>query len=534
VTTAGKNYLLAALLALVTLGVYGPTTKSHFIEFDDPAYITSNAHVQQGLTLHNIAWAFTSLDEANWHPLTWLSHMMDVQLFGLNPAGHHATSIVIHATNAAFLFLILAGATGCRWRSLLVAALFALHPLNVENVAWVAERKSLLCMFFSLATVAFYGRYTHAPNRKSYLCVAIAFALALMSKPMAVTLPVLLLLFDYWPLNRINPDNTPQYTALIREKIPLFIMSIASSIITIMAQHRGHAVSDLVHLPLSQRLANAAVATVTYARRTFWPNDLSYFYPHPGASLSIAAILTAIVILIAVTALVYRFRDHRPLVVGWLMFLIALLPVIGILQVGMQAMADRYAYLPTIGLFIAVVWELADLVEPEPMSRLVAAGAAICAVATLTGCTAITQLYWYDNLTLFTRAHQVTHVPNSYIETNYAAALLDHHRDVEALEHFREVEQLAPNDFVPHYNVGHLLAKQSSFAAAADEYQQALRCAKQPAARARVLYSLGITYMNLGESQQAADAFEELLKLDPNHQQAQAMLQTLRNSAAKQ
>ena len=523
-----STWLLAFSLALATMITFVPSTKCLFVEFDDPAYVTANTHVRQGLTLHNVGWAFTSFDEANWHPLTWLSHMADVQLYGLAPSGHHFTSVAIHAINAAFLFLLLQAATGCRWRSLLVAALFAFHPMNVENVSWISERKSLLCMFFSLATVALYGRYTRAPHRKRYIAVIVAFVLALMSKPMAVTLPVLLLLFDYWPLKRIGSgDGMAKFAQLAREKIPLFAISVASSIVTIIAQKRGNAVSDLVHLPLSERLTNAAVATVTYVRRTFWPNDLSYFYPHPGSSLSLAKVLAALLILVAISAVVYRFRAHRPLVVGWLMFLIALLPVIGILQVGMQAMADRYAYLPTIGIYIAVVWELADFIERHRIPRMVPAAAAICVVLNLAACTAVTQSYWYDNLSLFSRARKVARVPNSYIETNYAAALLDHQREDEALEHFRVAAQISPNDFVPHYNIGHILASRGDFSAAASEYEVALRCAKHPTSRARVLYSLGITYLNLGDRPRAADTFTQLLQIQPDHKQARAFLDSL-------
>jgi protein O-mannosyl-transferase len=527
-TRERTQWILAALLALATLAVYAPTLRNGFVEFDDPAYVTANTHVQQGLTWHNVAWAFTSFDEANWHPLTWLSHMADVQLYGLSPAGHHATSILIHALNAVFLFLLLQRATGYTWRSLLVAVLFALHPMNVENVSWIAERKSLLCMFFTFVTVACYGRYVASPTTKRYLAVVATFALALMSKPMAVTLPVLLLLLDYWPLERASFNGyEPTFLTLIREKLPLFAMSAVSSVITIVAQKRGNAVSDLVHLPLSERLANAAVATVTYARRTFWPNDLSYFYPHPGANLAAWKIIAAVLLLIAATYVVIRFRQRRHLLVGWFLFLVALLPVIGILQVGSQAMADRYAYLPTIGLFIAIVWALGDWIESEHIPPLVPAGAAICVVLTLASCTAITQMYWHDNLTLFARAHRVAQVPNSYIETNYAAALLDHHRDAEALEHFRAAEQLAPNDFVPHYNVGHILAQHGDFNAAATEYEQALRNAREPDSRARVLYSLGITYMNLENRQQAADAFTKLLQIEPDNKQARAFLEML-------
>jgi hypothetical protein len=309
-------------------------------------------------------------------------------------------------------------------------------------------------------------------------------------------------------------------------------MSAASSIITIVAQHRGHAVSDLQHLPLSERLANAAVSTLTYVRRTFWPSDLSYFYPHPGANLPTATLVTAVFILVVISALVYRFREHRYLVVGWGIFLIALLPVIGILQVGMQAMADRYAYLPTIGIFIAIVWLVGDFIAARRFALTVPAALAIATLATFSAVTIATEHYWYDNLTLFTRAEQAARAPNSYIETNLAAALLDHHREAEALQHFRVAEQLAPGEFVPHYNVGHLLASQQDFAGAAAEYQQALACAKQPESRARVLNSLGVTYMNLGDHRQASDAFQQLLAIQPDNAKARAFLDMLQKDAA--
>jgi protein O-mannosyl-transferase len=535
-TSDRTTWLLAALLALSTLLLYVPTLHNGFIQFDDPAYVTENSHVRAGLTFHGIAWAFTSLDESNWHPLAWISHLTDVQLYGLTPAGHHFTSILIHALNAAFLFLILYRGTGCRWRSLFVAALFALHPMNVENVAWVAERKSLLCMFFSLATVACYARYVRAPNRRRYFLLILAFALALMSKPMAVTLPVLLLLLDFWPLDRIHlHDSAQTFSAqaahLFVEKIPLFVMSVGSSIVTIVAQHRGGAVSDFQHLPFSERFSNAIVATVTYARRTIWPNDLSYFYPHPGATLSRAAFWLSLAILITITALVFPFRRHRYFAFGWMFFLISLLPVIGLLQVGMQSMADRYAYLPTIGLFIAIVWGLGDIVARFRIPSPVPAVLAIASLAGFATCTFVTEHYWFDSLTLFTRAQQVSHIPNSYIETNLAAALLDHHRDREALEHFREAAKLAPNDFIPHYNLGYLLAQQHDFAAAASEYEEALRCTRQPANRARVLYSLGIAYLNLGDRRKAADAFKMLLELDPGNSQARQLLDDLQRDS---
>jgi Flp pilus assembly protein TadD len=515
-------WLLAALLGLATLVVYCPILRNGFIEFDDPGYVTANARVQAGLSWNNVAWAFSSFEMGNWHPLAWMSHMLDCQLFGVHPAGHHATSIVLHALNAVLLFLLLQKATGFRWRSLLVAGLFAFHPLNVETVAWVAERKSLLSMLFSLATIGLYGWYARAPDWWRYLAVMAGLALALLSKPMAVTLPVILLLLDYWPLGRLGPGANGagagrQALKLVLEKTPLFLMSLASSWITVVAQKRGEAVSSIASLPISARLENTAVAYATYLRRMVWPNDLSYFYPHPGSHLPLWKVSAAVVVLLSISMLVYRFRQRRYLVFGWVLFLVTLLPVIGIVQVGSQSMADRYAYIPLIGLFIAAVWELAELSGRLGVPVAGQAGAALVLLAAAATCTAATERYWHDNVTLFSRAHDVTPTPDLEIETNLAAALNDEGRTSEALVHFRNVESMAPNTFTAHYNVGYLLAGAGDNPGAVKEFQDALRFARQPANRARALNSLGIAYLNLGESPQAIQTFTELIAIQPDN-----------------
>ena len=521
-------WLLAALLGLATLVAYCPALRNGFIEFDDPGYVTANPRVQAGLSWKNAAWAFSTFDMANWHPLTWLSHMSDCQLFGVHPAGHHATSIVLHALNAVLLFLLLQKGTGFRWRSLLVAALFALHPLNVETVAWVAERKSLLSMLFSLCTIGLYGWYARAPRWWKYLAVVAGFALALLSKPMAVTLPVVLLLLDYWPLGRLwsgadAPGWGRQALKLVTEKAPLFLMSVVSSWITILAQKRGGAMSSVTTLPIPQRLENAAVSYVQYIRRMFWPNDLSYFYPHSGQGLPLWKASVAAMVLLSISMLVYRFRQHRQLVFGWVLFIVTLLPVIGIVQVGLQSMADRYAYIPLIGLFIAAIWELADVSRKLRVPAFGQAIVALVLVALAANCTLETEKYWRNNLTLFSRAHDVTPTPNLYIETNLAAALNDEGRTTEALVHFRNAESIAPNTFTSHYNVGYLLASAGDNAGAVKEFQDALRFSRGPANKIRALNGLGIAFLNLGDNQQAVRTFTELIAIQPDSAASMAL-----------
>jgi protein O-mannosyl-transferase len=302
-------------------------------------------------------WAFTSTAEANWHPLTWLSHMLDVQLFGLRPAGHHAQGVLWHAVNVVLLFLLLAKATGFMGRSAVVAGLFAVHPLNVESVAWVSERKTVLCTFFLLLALAAYGWYVKRPRASRYLLVALLFALGLMAKPMVITLPFLLLLVDFWPLQRF--PQTP-ISRLVLEKIPLLALSAASAVITLYAQRTGGAVGSTQLLPLSMRVKNAIYSYFIYADKALWPSQLAVFYPHPEGSLALWKVLGAAAVLITITAVFWHFRERRYLLAGWLWFLITLAPVIGIVQVGRQAWADRYAYFPLWGLFVIGVWLLSE------------------------------------------------------------------------------------------------------------------------------------------------------------------------------
>jgi protein O-mannosyl-transferase len=520
-------WMLAALLAVATLAVYYPATRNGFVDFDDPLYVTQNQHVQAGLSWRNVAWAFRSIEAANWHPLTWISHMADRQFFGLNPTGHHAVSVLLHAINAVLLFLLLEKATGFRWRSLCVAGLFALHPLNVETVAWISERKSLLSLLFSLLAVASYGWYVRtselarAQKWRRYLAVMFFFALALLSKPMAVTLPLVLLIMDYWPLERLPvPFSTSdiqlvckQLGTLLVEKIPLFVMSIASSWITVVAQHRGQAMTSNAVLTLKERLENAIVSYAKYIGKMFWPSGLSYYYPHPGNRLTAWEILAAAALLLASTATVWRYRERRHLVFGWKLFVVTLLPVIGIVQVGLQAMADRYAYIPLIGLFVMIVWEVSEAAQRWHVPAAAQAGLASLLAVAFAAVTMINIGYWHKSVTLCTHAREVIPFANTRIETNLGAALLDSGRTAEGIEHFKIAESLAPNMFIPHFNIGYALAQTGDNSRAVSELQEALRTASSAEERARALNSMAVAYLDLGANAQAAQAFSELLEL---------------------
>jgi protein O-mannosyl-transferase len=523
-------WVLAVLLAVATLAVYFPAARNGFVDFDDPLYVTQNQHVQAGLSWRNVAWAFRSIDAANWHPLTWISHMADCQFFGLNPTGHHAVSVLLHAINAVLLFLLLNKATGCRWRSLCVAGLFALHPLNVETVAWISERKSLLSMLFSLIALAYYGWYARAPEQaravrwRCYLGVLLFFALALLSKPMAVTLPLVLLILDYWPFERLPAPLSVSGVGLVFkrlgkllvEKIPLFAMSIASLWITVVAQHRGQAMTSNAVLTLKERVGNAIVSYAKYIGKMFWPNGLSYYYPHPGSRLPLWEILAAAALLLAITATVWRYRERRHLVFGWKLFVVTLLPVIGIVQVGLQAMADRYAYIPLIGLFVMIVWEVGEAARRWRVSVAAQAGAASLTAIAFAAVTVINIGYWHDSVTLCTHAREVIPFANTRIETNLGAALLDSGRSAEGIEHFKIAESLAPNMFIPHFNIGYAWAQTGDNSHALPELQEALRTASSTEERARALNSIAVAYLDLGENEQAVRTFSELLELQPS------------------
>ncbi len=515
-----KPILLGALLVLGTLLLYCSVAHHEFLTFDDDMYVTRNIHVSTGLNLDNVVWAFTSFYAANWHPLTWISHMVDCQLFGLNSGPPHLVNVVLHAVNVLLLFLLLQRATGAVWRSFLVAALFAVHPLNVETVAWVAQRKSLLCTFFSLVTIAAYGWYIRRPDGKKYLVVVAAFALALMSKPMAVSLPLALLLLDYWPLDRYK--DVPfrnKWIRLSMEKLPLLAMSAASSAVTMVAQRSGGAVAEASLLPLSLRLGNAAVAYVAYIRKMFWPVNLAAYYPHPGHSLSWSDATLSTVILVAITVAVLYFHRTRYLAMGWFLFVTMLIPVIGIVQVGGQAMADRYAYAPCIGLFIIIAWGLNSIVHATALPRVVPAVAALCLILAFAAVTSHSLQYWQSGVTLFTRASIVADRPDFIIDDHLADALFYAGRYDEAFQHYQEACALESNEDC-HYHMAEILLNRRQFRDALEQYQLAGSLTDRKDVALRCLITSGKILLDLGDYETAETKFATALRIDPNNNTA--------------
>jgi tetratricopeptide (TPR) repeat protein len=519
--------VLSLLLVVLTLGLYNQANHFSFISYDDDRYVYENPHVQAGLAWSTVKWALTSTDEANWHPLTWMSHALDCQLFRLNPAGHHLSSILLHAVNAVLLFLLLWRATRRMGLSFFVAALFALHPLNVESVAWVAERKNVLSTMFFFLTLGAYGWYALNPGWRRYLAVAGLLVCGLASKPMLVTLPFVLLLLDYWPLQRIQgwvePSETltaKQFTAarLVLEKLPLLALAGGSAIITLHAQRAAGAVSAL-RFALGVRLKNAIFCYAMYVGKAVWPTRLAALYPHPGNSLAIWKVSLAAVFLIATSTLVVKFRTRRYLVSGWLWFLGTLVPVIGLIQVGNQAMADRYAYVPLIGIFLMVTWGLGDLARNRKLTVAWAVVPAICALAALSVITYRQIGYWRNGMNLWTHALQVTE-RNFVAEDSLGAALVQQQRFDEAFPHFLKAAQYEPNDPAARLNIGAYLHQHGHIADAIRLYKLALALTPDARLRSTTYDNLGTAYRQLGEDAKAEAALEQSVQLNPNQSNA--------------
>jgi protein O-mannosyl-transferase len=521
-----KPMLLGALLVLATLLLYGRVAHHEFLDFDDGPYITQNIHVTTGLNFSNVVWAFTSFDQSNWHPLTWLSHMADCQLFGLNSGPPHFANVVLHAANVVLLFWLLQTATGAVWRGFFVAALFAVHPLNVETVAWVAQRKSLLCMLFSLLTIAAYGGYVRRPDWKKYMAVVAAFALALLSKPMAVSLPLVLLLLDYWPLER--HEDLPfrrRWTRLSLEKLPLLLMSAASSVVTTVAQRSGNAVVEISALPLSVRIENSIVSYVAYVGKTFWPAKLAVFYPHPEHSLPWPDVTAAAAFLASITIAVLYFHRARYPVMGWFLFVLTLIPVIGIVQVGHQAMADRYAYVPCIGLFIIIAWGLSDIVTAAAIPRVLPAVAALCLISAFASATAHYLPYWQNGVELFTRARLVADEPDPTLEEGLADALFSAGRLDEAFPHYKEACVLRPDFAFCHYHMAEILLQRRQLRGALEQYQVAGKLTDQKDMVISCLITSGQILMDSGDYDSAEIEFAAALQIDPTNNIASALRQ---------
>jgi Tfp pilus assembly protein PilF len=506
--------VLCLLLVVVTLALYNSTSSHPFVNYDDDRYITDNLHVRAGLTWDSVRWAFTSFDEANWHPLTWLSHELDCQLFKLNPAGHHYTNVLLQSVNVVLLFLVLEWATGFTWRSLLVALLFAVHPVNVESVAWVAERKNLLSMMFLLLGLAAYGRYVRRPHIKAYLPVAVLFACGLMAKPMVITFPFILLLWDYWPLQRMGVARAERrrFASLALEKLPLFALCAGSAVITMLAQSEGGAVRSVREFPFADRLGNAVVAYARYLLDMVWPARLAPMYPYSAQGLAPWQVALAAALIAAITILVIRYRKHRYLPVGWFWFLGTLVPMIGLVQVGAQAMADRYAYLSFVGLFIIVCWGAADLSECQRVPKSWLAVATLAVLVCLSSLTYRQLSFWKDNVTLWQHTLNVTK-QNFVAEDNLGGALLAEARVEPAMIHFRRAVQINPGDPVGNLNLAAYDQQHGKLQESITLYQGVLRMTPDYRLRATVFSNLGSAYRNLHQYDLAQQSYEQALQL---------------------
>lgn len=531
-----QTWLIVAALAAFTAILYWPMVHHPFISIDDHEYIQDTPQVSSGLTLAGVRWAFTTGHASNWHPLTWISHMFDCTLFGLNPGGHHFMNLLFHAANAALLFLMLRQLTGATFRPAFVAALFAWHPLHVESVAWASERKDVLCaLFWFLATMA-YVRFVRERQARHYRLTLILFGLGLMSKPMLVTFPFVLLLLDFWPLRRcrlkwLSPtagpgDVSPEtLVALVREKIPLFALAMTSSVVTYFVQSRGGAVSSLQAISPLLRLENAVISYARYVSKTFWPTELAAIYPYPR-SWPLVTVLSAVslVALISVGAL-WAARRRGYWLVGWFWFLGTLVPTIGLVQVGSQSMADRYTYIPSIGLFIAVAWGLHELVAKRP--RVLVGALATLGVATVAACgvAARKQLAtWRSSEALFRHALAVT--KDNYIALDGLGSALDHDgRAEEAFKLIEESVRLEPRYPEAQYDLGTLLMRRGDYERAIVHFRNALRDNSKFAAAHS---NLGTTFLRQGNLVEAEKCFRQALALQPSNAEAYYNLATLR------
>jgi tetratricopeptide (TPR) repeat protein len=583
-------FVLAGLAAL-TIAAYAPVWSFGFVSLDDPLYVSGNPHVTSGLTADSIAWAFTAGYAANWHPVTWMSHMLDVSLFGVSAPAMHVVSLTLHLANTLLLFTVLRRLTRAFWPCAAVAALFAVHPLHIESVAWIAERKDVLSTFWWLVTMWLYVRYVEARSPGRYALVLASFAVALMAKPMVVTLPFVLLLLDYWPLQRLTflgiepgavqgpgfgvhgvrtgtavakrgptpqasrlkpAPQAPSLKTLLLEKAPLLLLAAASSLITYVVQRSAGAMNDFGSVPLGMRVENAVVSYGRYARDMVWPSGLAVFYPFPRV-LPIETVLLALVVLAAITAGAIALRRRAPyVIVGWLWYLGTLVPVIGIVQVGAQARADRYTYVPLIGLFIAIAWGASTLIarlreSARPIAGAVLMAAVVLPLAVLTN---IQLKYWHDPMSLWQRAlnavtdnyradaslgmlylaqgetaQAVSHFERAVTfepdfmeaQLNLALLLAEHGQLDEAMPHFREVVRITPNSSRAHTDLGQALAQQGQFAEAITELQRGVDLDPSSA----------IAESNLGaalaQTDRLADAlphFEAAVRLQPDYETA--------------
>ena len=509
--------VVALLLIASTLLLYAPIKDHQFINFDDNTYVTNNNWVKRGLTWQSARWAMTTLEPSFWHPVTWLSHIWDVQLFGLNPAGHHLTNLLLHLANVLLLFGVLQQMTGAVWRSALVAFLFTLHPLNVESVAWVAERKNVLSTLFWLLTIGAYVGYVRKPGWGRYLGMMGVFVLGLMAKPMLVTLPCVLLLLDYWPLARLGngwKEFRKRLPRLVIEKLPLFIPVTVISVVTMEASSQAGTLTSWEGLTLGTRVANAVLAYGLYLKKMVWPTDLTLFYPHPGSSWGIGSVALAALVLGGISLAVWwQGRSYRYLVVGWLWYLGTMFPVSGIIQVGGQSMADRYTYVPFMGLFIITVWGTTDLMRNMRLRREWLVVAALCMLMPLTVLSRVQLSYWESTSRLFEHALLVTS-NNHLAHTVLGLESMKKREFVRAEEQFMEAIKFGPKYAPAYNNLGLTLLEQERFDEAVELFSQSWKLNPNSV---DALNNLGLVWLRQGKFREAALLFSQAIEVDPNH-----------------
>jgi len=530
-----RTFVLCLLLTVLVLVFYNPVTRNGFLNYDDDGYITANPHVRAGLSWATVKWSFTTYDKANWHPFTWLSHALDCQLFGLNPAGPHYVNVLLHAADAVLLFLLLQNATGFSWRSWMVAAWFALHPINVESVAWAAERKNVLSTLFFLLALYSYGWYARRPGLGRYSAVFFGFALSLLSKPQVITFPFLLFLWDYWPLGRLGGlvGAEPSVQAsksssgwLVLEKIPLLLLSAASAVITMKAQKAGGAVKPFSQYSVLLRVETAVISYVRYIGKAFWPSRLAALYPHPTILYPVWEFVAALLLLLVVTVVVIRVsviqaRDRRYLAVGWLWFLGSLVPMIGLIQVGSQSMADRYAYIPLVGLFIMATWLVADWAQAHHFSVQWLAIPVISGLLVL-GLLSYRQVgYWHDPESFW--LHTLALTKDNYVaHDTFGEFLASQGRTEDAAAHFRAALAIRADDLPANLNLGTYEQEHGDLPAALERYQVVALHTGDVELRAAAYGNLGSVYRLMGDQTRAKQDFDIALQLWP--QQTMSMV----------
>jgi protein O-mannosyl-transferase len=525
-SSRGWEWVISPLLVLGTFLVYGQVVTFQFLTFDDSGYVTANPHVFRGITAANVCWALTSFDASNWHPVTWLSHMLDCQLFGHQAGLHHLTSLLFHATNALLLFWLFRFLTHAPWRSGLVAALFAWHPLHVESVAWIAERKDVLSAFFGLLALHAYARWVKLGNAGSvssryYVVCLLCYCLGLMSKPMLVTLPFVFLLLDYWPLGRLRVVGGRN---LVIEKLPFLALSAVACVVTVIAQHRGEAIVEVQRLGLGPRMANALVAYAGYLRKMVWPSDLAVFYPyrHNLASLEILGAFTFLVVISVLAVVLVRRAPYFG--VGWGWYLGMLVPVIGLVQVGGQSMADRYTYLPLIGIFIMIVWSSADALARMRHGAFVASAASVAVLAGCLGTTWSQEQYWHDTEALFRRDLQLYPTGNATAPHCLGRAFHLRGDDLAAIEQYEQVLRLLPKLASAHVNLANSLTRLGRFPEAQTHYDEAIRLRPENPEAYKCLGSCLAAEMKLDA---ARTNFLTALQYKPDYAEAHMRLGTL-------